>query len=124
MPGKRGIMRKDGNGLLPNGVRHMGGLQGAGKEVVKAVFARCTAPLLPSTRPAAVGALRQGLSVQLGRSVARQLEAPMMVFVFPRGSVSVWRCAVMSCAPGSASRGASCVGHNSRLSSSVEPVHN
>jgi len=25
----------------------------------------------------------------------------------PRGSVSVWRCAVMSCAPGSASRGAS-----------------
>jgi len=46
---------------------------------VKAVFARCTASLLPSARPAAVGALRQGLSVQLGRSVARQLEAQMMV---------------------------------------------
>jgi len=57
----------------------MGGLHGAGKELVKAVFARCTAPLLPSARPATVGALRQGLSVQLGRSVARQLEALMMV---------------------------------------------
>jgi len=56
-----------------------GGLHGAGKEVVKAMFARCTAPLLPSARPAAVGALRQGLSVQLGRSVARQLEALMLV---------------------------------------------
>jgi len=55
------------------------GLHGAGKEVVKAVFARCTAPLLPSARPAAVGAVLQGLSVQLGRSVARQLEALMMV---------------------------------------------
>jgi len=32
-----------------------------------------------AARPAAVGALRQGLIVQLGRSVARQLEALMMV---------------------------------------------
>jgi len=40
-----------------------GGLHGAGKEVVKAIFNPCTAPLLPSARPAAVGALRQGLSV-------------------------------------------------------------
>jgi len=47
---------------------------------VKAMFTRCTAPLLPSARPAAVGALRQGLSVQLGRSVARQLEDLMKVF--------------------------------------------
>jgi len=56
-----------------------GGLHGAGKEVVKAVFARCSASLLPSARPAAVGALRQGLSVQLGRSVALMMvstEAP------------------------------------------------
>jgi len=58
----------------------MGGLlHGPGKEVVKAVFTRCNAPLQPGTRPAAVGALRQGLSVQLGRSVARQLEALMTV---------------------------------------------
>jgi len=56
-----------------------GGLHGAGEEVVKAVFARCTAPLLPSARPAAVVAMRQGLGPQLGRSVARQLEALMMV---------------------------------------------
>jgi len=56
-----------------------GGLHGAGKEVVKAMFARCTAPVLPGARPAAVGALRQGLNMQLGRSVARQLEALMMV---------------------------------------------
>jgi len=56
-----------------------GSLHGAGKEVVKAVFARCTAPLLPSARPAAVGALRKGLRVQLGRSFARQREALMMV---------------------------------------------
>jgi len=56
-----------------------GALHGAWKEVVKAVFARCTVPLLPSARPAAVGALRQVLSVQLGRSVAHQLEALMMV---------------------------------------------
>jgi len=54
-----------------------GGLHGAGKEVVKAVFARCSALLGPGR--AEVGALRQGLSVQLGRSVARQLEALMMV---------------------------------------------
>jgi len=56
-----------------------GGLRGTGRAVVKAVFARCTASLLPGARPAAVGALRQGLSVQLGSSVARQLEALMMV---------------------------------------------
>jgi len=56
-----------------------GGLHGAGKEVVKAMLNRCTAPLLPGARPAAVAALLQGLSVQLGRSVARQLEALMMV---------------------------------------------
>jgi len=56
-----------------------GGLNGAGKEVVRAVFAKCTAPLPPGARPAAVGALRQGLRVQLGRSVARQLEALMIV---------------------------------------------
>jgi len=56
-----------------------GGLHGAGKDVVKAVSARCTACLLPGASAAAVGALRQGLAVQLGRSVARQLEALMMV---------------------------------------------
>jgi len=56
-----------------------GGLHGAGKEVVKAVFAWCTALLLLGARPAAVGALRQGLSVQLGRSLARQLMALIMV---------------------------------------------
>jgi len=56
-----------------------GGLHGAGKAVVKAVFARCTASRLPGSRTAAVGALRQGLSVQQGRSVDRQLEALMMV---------------------------------------------
>jgi len=56
-----------------------GGLHGAAKEAVKAMFTRCTAQLLPSARPAAVGALRQGLSVQLGRSLARQLEALMML---------------------------------------------
>jgi len=56
-----------------------GGLHGAGKEVVKALFARFTAPLLPSALPAALGALRQGLGVQLGRWVARQLEFLMMV---------------------------------------------
>jgi len=38
-----------------------GGLHGAGKEVVKAIFARCAASLLPGARPAAVGALRLGL---------------------------------------------------------------
>jgi len=56
-----------------------GGLHGAGKDVVKAILARCTASLLPGARPAAFGALGQGLSVQLGRSPARQLEALMMV---------------------------------------------
>jgi len=56
-----------------------GGLHGAGKDVRKAIFARCTASLIPGARPAAVGALRQGLAFQLGRSVARQLEALMMV---------------------------------------------
>jgi len=54
------------------------GPHGAGKTVVKAVFARCTASLLPGARPAAVVALRQGLSVQLGRSVALQPGALMM----------------------------------------------
>jgi len=49
------------------------GLHGAGKDTVKAIFTRCTASLSPGAHPAAVGALRQGLSVQLGRSVARQL---------------------------------------------------
>jgi len=58
---------------------HEGGVHGARKEVLNAVFARCTAPLMPGARPAAVGALRQGLGVQLGRSVARQLKALMMV---------------------------------------------
>jgi len=72
-------MWTDGGGLLPNGVQTMGGLHGAGTEVVKAVFSRCNAPLLPGGRPAAVGALRQGPSVQLGRSLGRQLEALMMV---------------------------------------------
>jgi len=43
------------------------------------VFPRWTASLLPGARPAAVGALRQGLSVQLGRSVVGKLEALMMV---------------------------------------------
>jgi len=47
------------------------------------MLTRYTAPLLPSARPAAVGALRQGLSVQLGRSVAGQLEALMMVTTEP-----------------------------------------
>jgi len=56
-----------------------GGLRSAGKVVVKGMFARCTAPLLPCARPAAVSAVRQGLSVQLGRSVALQLGALMMV---------------------------------------------
>jgi len=72
-----------------------GGLHGAGKEVVKAVFARCTAPLLPSARPAAGGALRQGLSVQLGRPVARQLEALMIV----SAEASAWWAAALSPTP-------------------------
>jgi len=57
----------------------LGGLHGAGKDVVNAFFARCTASPSPGARPAAVGALRQGLSVHLGRSVARQLEALMIL---------------------------------------------
>jgi len=57
----------------------LGSLHGAGKIVAKAMFARCTVPLLPSARPAAVGALRQGLSVQMGCSVAQQPEATMIV---------------------------------------------
>jgi len=56
-----------------------GCLHGAMKVVAKAVFVRCPAPLLHSARPVAVGALQQGLIVQLARSVARQLEALMMV---------------------------------------------
>jgi len=63
----------------PDGVRHLGRPPGAGKDVVKVIFARCTASLLLGARPAAVGALRKGLGVQLGRSVARQLAAVMMV---------------------------------------------
>jgi len=47
--------------------------------VAKAIVARCTTRLLPSARLAAVGAMMQDLSVQLGCSLARQLEAPMMV---------------------------------------------
>jgi len=47
-----------------------GGLHRAEKVVVEAMFDRCTTPLLPTALPAAVGALWQGLSVQLGRSVA------------------------------------------------------
>jgi len=60
---------------------------------VEAVFARCTASLLPGARPAAVGALRQGLSGQLGRSVARQLEALMMV---PTGTPAWWAAALLA----------------------------
>jgi len=52
-----------------------GGAHGAGNEVVKEIFASCTASLLLAARNAAVVALRQGLGVQLGRLVARQLEA-------------------------------------------------
>jgi len=44
---------------------------------------RCTSPLPPSARPAAVDALRQGLSVQLDRSVASQLEAIMVTTEAP-----------------------------------------
>jgi len=51
----------------------------AGKAVLKAMFARCTASFLPGDRLAALGALRQVLSFQLGRSVARQLDALIMV---------------------------------------------
>jgi len=72
-----------------------GGLHGAGKDVVKAIFARCTASLLPGARPAAVGALRQGLNMQLGRSVARQLEALMMVAT----ETPTWWAAALPAAP-------------------------
>jgi len=72
-----------------------GGLHGAGRDVVKAVFARCTASLLPSASPAAVGALRQGLSVQLGRSVARQLETLMKVAM----ETPTWSAAALPAAP-------------------------
>jgi len=63
----------------PMVIENLGGLHGAGKVVTKAMFARCTAPLLPSARLAAAGAMGLGLSVQLGRSVARQLMTLMMV---------------------------------------------
>jgi len=56
-----------------------GGLHGAGQAAVKAIFFRCTASLLPGARLAAVGARRQGLRVQLGHFVARQLGIQMMV---------------------------------------------
>jgi len=56
-----------------------GGLHAAGKHVVKAIFARCTASVLRGALPAAVANLRQGPSVQLGRSMARQLEVLMML---------------------------------------------
>jgi len=48
-----------------------GGLHGVGKDVVKTIFARCTASLLPGARPAAVGALRQGTQTSReGRNTA------------------------------------------------------
>jgi len=72
-----------------------GGPHGAGKDVLKAMFARCTAPLLPSARPAAVVSLRQGLSVQLGRSVAQQLVTLMMVST----ETPVWCAAALPAAP-------------------------
>jgi len=72
-----------------------GGLHGAGKDVVKAIFARCTASFLPGARPAAVAALRQGLSVQLGRFVPRQLEALKVVAT----ETSTWWAAALPAAP-------------------------
>jgi len=72
-----------------------GGLHRAWKEVVKAVFARCTSSLLPGARHVVVGALRQGFSVQLGRSVARQLEALMMVST----EMPAWRAAALPPTP-------------------------
>jgi len=65
--------------VSPMVIEIWGGLHAAGKVVAKAMFFRCTAQILPSARPAAVGAVREVFSVQLGRSVARQLEALMMV---------------------------------------------
>jgi len=53
------------------------------------MFARCTAAPLPRVRTAAVGALRQGLSVQLGRSVVCQLEALMMVSTDTQASAAL-----------------------------------
>jgi len=76
---KRRLLRADGLVPFPIVFETWGGLHGAGRVVAKARFSRCTAPLLPSACPPAVGAMRQGLSVQLGRSVARQPEALMMV---------------------------------------------
>jgi len=72
-----------------------GGIHGAGKDVVKAIFARCTASTLPGARPAAMSALRQGLSVQLGRSVSRQLEALMMAAT----ETPTWWAAALPAAP-------------------------
>jgi len=43
-----------------------GCLHGTGKDVSKAMFARCTAPLLSSARPFAVGALRQTSACKWG----------------------------------------------------------
>jgi len=72
-----------------------GALHGAGKDVMNAIFARCTASLLPGASPAAFSALRQGLSVQLGRSVVLQLEAPMMVAT----EDTTWWAAALPAAP-------------------------
>jgi len=71
-----------------------GGLHGTGEDVAKAIFARCTDSLLPGARPAAVAALRQGLSFQLGRSVARLLEALMMV---SKETPAWWAAALPAC---------------------------
>jgi len=50
-------------------------------------------PVPPQRPPVAVGALRQGLSVQLGRSVAWQLEALMMV---SRDTPACWSAALQT----------------------------
>jgi len=84
-----------GQGFSPMVFDKWGGLRGAGKDVVKAIFVRCIASLLPGSSPVAVGALRQGLSVQLGRSVARQLEALMMVST----ETPAWCAAALPAAP-------------------------
>jgi len=78
-----------------------GGLHAAGKVVERAMFARCTAPLLPSARPASVSALRQGLSVQMGRSVDRKLEALMMVSM----DIPAWWSAALPSTPDSSAAG-------------------
>jgi len=62
---------------------------------LKAIFARCIASLLPGACPAAVGALRQGLGVNLGRSVAWQLKAVMMVAT----ETATWCAAAIPAAP-------------------------